>query len=388
MSDDLLASAVDRLRGLGITRVETYAWRDLDDPDAGGSEVHADEIMRRWAAAGLEVVHRTSTAAAPRAFERHGYRVVQRGGRMGVFARVVVRQLLRRRPAGTATVEIWNGMPWFGPLWAPRRRVVWLHHVHRDMWAAALPGPLAAVGRALECRIAPPLYRRSPIVTLSESSAAGILELGIPAAALVIIPPGVHERFVPAPEQRCDRPVVVIVGRLAPVKRHVEVLESLLAARPAMSPLEVRIVGDGPTRGSIERWVADHDAHEWVTLLGRLGDDALVAEYQRAWMVVSGSHAEGWGMSLTEGAACGTPSVATDIAGHREAAVDGVTGLLVPGVGDLGAAVARLVGDEALRRRLADGAVEHAERLSWNAVAARHLVVLADAVGRRRVSEP
>ena len=41
------------------------AWRDLDDPDAGGSEVHADQFMRRWAAAGLEIVHRTSAAAGP-----------------------------------------------------------------------------------------------------------------------------------------------------------------------------------------------------------------------------------------------------------------------------------------------------------------------------------
>ena len=46
----------------GVRRVHVLAWRDLDDPDAGGSEVHADEFMRRWAAAGLEVTHRTSAA--------------------------------------------------------------------------------------------------------------------------------------------------------------------------------------------------------------------------------------------------------------------------------------------------------------------------------------
>ena len=44
----------------GITRVRSFAWRDLDDPDAGGSEVHADEIFRRWHEAGLRVEHRTS----------------------------------------------------------------------------------------------------------------------------------------------------------------------------------------------------------------------------------------------------------------------------------------------------------------------------------------
>ena len=41
---------VDELMTHGVRRVHTLAWRDLDDPDAGGSEVHADEFMRRWAA--------------------------------------------------------------------------------------------------------------------------------------------------------------------------------------------------------------------------------------------------------------------------------------------------------------------------------------------------
>ena len=48
---------------VGCRRVHVLAWRDLDDVDAGGSEVHADHFMRRWAAAGLEVTHRTSAAA-------------------------------------------------------------------------------------------------------------------------------------------------------------------------------------------------------------------------------------------------------------------------------------------------------------------------------------
>src|SRR3954447_774538 len=39
----------------GIQRVHVLAWRDLDDPEAGGSELHAHQILRRWAAAGLDV---------------------------------------------------------------------------------------------------------------------------------------------------------------------------------------------------------------------------------------------------------------------------------------------------------------------------------------------
>jgi len=85
-------------------------------------------------------------------------------------------------------------------------------------------------------------------------------------------------------------------------------------------------------------------------------------------------------MSLTEGAACGTPCVATDIAGHRGAAVSGVTGLLVADPNDLGGAVGDLIDDTDRRRRMSASAIEHASGLSWTAVAAQQLNVLCAAV--------
>ena len=384
--DDVLHAAAARLRALGITRIESFAWRDLDDAEAGGSELHADEIMRRWAAVGIEIHHRTSAAGGPRVFERNGYTVEQRGSRYDVFARVIAgrcwRRLRRDRRDDTAVVEIWNGVPWFGPWWAPRRRVVWMHHVHRDMWADVLPGPLAAGGRLLETRIAPLFYRRSTFATLSESSADEIERIGIDRSQLTVIPPGVHERFTPQLGTRSPSPEVVVVGRLAPVKRQRRALDALAVARRSIPDLRVRLVGDGPDRALVEAWIADHDADDWVVLEGRVSDDDLVAAYRSAWLVVSASHAEGWGMSLTEGGACGTPCVATDIAGHRGAALDGVTGVLVADVDDIGPAVTRLLRDDEQRSAMAEAAVDHARGLSWTSVAARQLDVLASACRR------
>lgn len=383
-STDLERAAL-RLGRLGITEVESYAWRDLDDPEAGGSELHADEIFRRWADAGVPVTHRTSTAGSARSFDRHGYRVVQRGGRYDVFPRVIARQSVRRRPPSTATIEIWNGVPWFGPFWAPHRRVVWMHHVHREMWDDALPSPLDVAGRIMETRIAPLAYRGSPIATLSESSATEIRALGL--RRLTVIPPGVHERFTPSPAVRSPTPRVVVVGRLAPVKRQRLALAALERVRRTVPALEVDLVGDGPDRPLVERWIDDHDAAQWVHLRGRIDDDGLLAAYRHAWLVVSASHAEGWGMSLTEGGACATPCVATDIAGHRGAAVPGRTGELVeegPSVDAtadrLARAIEELLADDDRRERLGDDAVDHARGLSWTSVAARHLDHLADAV--------
>ena len=378
-----LQASAARLRALGIDRVESFAWRDLDDAEAGGSELHADEIFSRWAAVGVDIIHRTSTRDA-RTFERNGYVVVQSGGRYDVFARVITRQawrrLTRQRPTSTATVEIWNGVPWFGPLWAPRRRVVWMHHVHRDMWADVLPEPFAGVGRFLETRIAPMFYKRSTFATLSESSAAQIEEIGIDRSQLTVIPPGVHERYTPGETERSLVPEVVIVGRLAPVKRQRLALAALASVRTQVPSLRVRLIGNGPDRPEIDAWIEEHCAQGWVTLSGSVTDDELVEAYRSAWLVVSASHAEGWGMSLTEGAACATPCVATDIAGHRGAVVDGVTGRLVADIADLGPVVADLLEQHELRSEMARAATDHAAGLSWTAVAARQLDVFCAAV--------
>jgi glycosyltransferase involved in cell wall biosynthesis len=377
-----LESLVSSLHGAGIARVRSFAWRDLDDPEAGGSEVHADEIFTRWANAGIEIIHRTSTDDRRREFVRNHYSVHQAGSRYTVFPRVIaagVGRSLQRSDARDAVVEIWNGVPWFSPIWRRGPGVVWLHHVHDQMWRDVLPGPLAPLGRTLEMRLAPPWYRRTRIATLSESSAVHITGLGIDAQQLSVIPPGVDQRFVPAPKRRSSDPLVVVVARLAPVKRVQRVLEAIELARQTVGALRVEVIGDGPERDTLQRWIDDRGANAWATLCGRVGDGELVAAYQRAWLVMSASYAEGWGMSLTEGAACATPAVATDIAGHRGAVIDGVSGLLVDestGAAGLAAAVESVLGDRSHWNSLSSGALAHAASLSWDEVARRHLELL------------
>lgn len=376
-----LDSLVAQLRDRGITKVRSFAWRDRDDPDAGGSEIHADEIFSRWVDAGLAVEHRTS-ALVSGTIQGRGYDSVQAGGRYDVFARVIAREIVRRQPADTAIVEIWNGVPWFSPMWRSRAGVVWMHHVHGKMWDEAIRKPFNILGQGLEAKIAPRFYRKASIVTLSDSSRREIEAIGIPPSSITVVPPGVSARFQPDEPSRSPSPHVVIVGRLAPVKRMPQVVRSLAAVRSRIGELTVEIVGEGVVRAELQDWITANDAAGWVTLRGRISDEELVRAYQRAWLVVSGSHAEGWGMSLTEGAACGCPSVATDIAGHRGAVDPGISGMLVEGVEAIGAAVADLLANPRLVDKLRQGAISHAANFSWDRVAAAHLGLLLASVRR------
>lgn len=386
VSNDV-AEVIAEILDAGVKRVHAMAWRDLDDPDAGGSERHADEVFSRWAQAGLEVELRTSAARGQSAQAvRHGYQVVRRGGRLTVFPRAVTHEILRRDRRGDAFVEIWNGVPWASPLWWRRRPgMVVLHHIHGPMWDQMLPGPLAAFGRRLEAHWAPPWYRRTPTVTPSEATRAELLGLGWPPDMVTAVDNGIEPWWQPDPSQRAVVPTVVAVGRLAPVKRFDLVIDSLLDVRTHIPDLRAFIVGDGPERRTLQTQIDRAGASEWLTLTGRLTAEALRRHYQQAWVVTSGSLAEGWGLSLTEAAACGTPAVATDISGHRCSVLRDVTGILAT-PDQLGAALVSVLTDHEARERLGAAALARADTLTWDATATGVARVLLDEVRRHRTA--
>lgn len=360
---------VAAMLGLGVRRVHVLAWRDYDDPDAGGSEEHADQFMRRWAGSGLEVTHRTSAASGLAAMDRrNGYRVVRRGGRMSVFPLTAMSEVARRMGPYDALVEIWNGVPWMSPLWCRRPRLTFLHHVHGPMWDQIMPRPLAGVGRLMEARLAPPFYRRTLTLTPSEATREELLALGFAPARTVSVPNGVDPFFQPDPGMRSPSPLLVCVGRQAPVKRFDRMIEAAIVAKRSVPDLTMIIVGEGPLHEDMKAFVRDRAAESWITFHGRADRPQLLEFYRRAWVVGSASLAEGWGLTLTEAAGCGTPAVATDINGHRCSVVDGVTGLLAP-VDSLGDALVRVLSDTALRRRLGDAALARARTLTWEASA-------------------
>lgn len=361
----------------GIGRIHVLAWRDLDDVEAGGSELHASTVAARWAAAGIEVVMRTSHAAGspPRAI-RNGYEIVRYAGRYLIFPRAVAAELFGRHGRRDALVEIWNGVPFLSPLWARGHRATWLHHVHEDMWPMVLPPKLARAGQLLERRFAPPFYRRTPIVTLSESSRAHILDrLRLPADNVHVVPPGIDPGFSPGAE--APDPTVVAVGRLMPSKNFPALLDAMAAVRRKVPNARLRIIGEGYERPNLERRIAELGAAEWCTLEGRVAPEVLLEAYRSAWIVASASRAEGWGMTLTEAAACATPAVATRIPGHTDAVVDNETGLLVDRNDELAPAMVRLLTDHDVRQRQAAAALTRSAHFSWDRTAFDTLAVLA-----------
>ncbi|HEX2737147.1 MAG TPA: glycosyltransferase family 4 protein, partial [Acidimicrobiia bacterium] len=210
-------------------------------------------------------------------------------------------------------------------------------------------------------------------------------DLGFKAKRVTVVPPGVDPRFSASTDVGKEAtPLVVAVGRLVPVKRFDVLIDALCEAHAEQDTLRAVIVGEGYEREGLEALIHERSAESWISLPGRLDDDELIDLYRRAWVLVSMSAREGWGMTVTEAAACGTPAIATRIAGHMDAVVDGVSGILVDDRDGMAAALGAVIRDDARRARLQAGALEQAARFTWERTARGTLEVLAAEAMRTR----
>jgi glycosyltransferase involved in cell wall biosynthesis len=170
---------------------------------------------------------------------------------------------------------------------------------------------------------------------------------------------------------RFDPPCFVYIGRLKRYKGVDLLLRALAIAHRDRPDLELAIAGSGDDRPRLERLAVDLHLGAAVRFLGFVDDPTKLSLLRRAVANVFPSPKEGWGITVMEAAACGTPSVASNSPGLRDSVRDGRTGLLVPH-GDpeaLAAAMLRLAVDRELVDRLGAAARDHARTHGWDAAA-------------------
>lgn len=195
------------------------------------------------------------------------------------------------------------------------------------------------------------------------------------------------ERFRFAPgAQRAGVPTILVVGRLSAEKGHGVLLEALGLLRQAGTEVVVEFAGDGGFRADLEAQAARLGVSDRVRFLGGLHPSEISGRLRRADVFCLPSFSEGLPVSIMEAMAIGTPVVTTHIGGIPELAVDGETALLVPAgnAARLAGALARVLGDDLLRRRIVEAARRRVERQHSLPENARQLeALLADAVAPR-----
>lgn len=211
------------------------------------------------------------------------------------------------------------------------------------------------------------------VIALSDQWRERLLAIA-PTARVEVVPNGVRPPDIQGLRRPVDcRTTLLFVGDLSQAKGAYDLVRALALIAGRFPHLKLTCAGGGDA-AALRGLAAGLGLEDRVTCPGWLGPERLRAELAGAGMFALPSYAEGMPMALLEAMSWGLPVIATPVGGVPEAIEHNVNGLLVrPGdIDGIAAAVARLMSEPALRRRLGAAARQTIEaRFSLDATLER-----------------
>lgn len=342
-----------------------YNWRDIRHPDAGGAEVFTHEIMRRLVNKGYHITLFTARFPGSRPEDNiDGVQIVRMGGKYSVYSKAPG-YYNKYKQKFDLVVDESNTRPFLTPKFVKEKPLLALYHqLAREGWFYETPFPLNYVGYYyLELRWLSH-YRNVPTVTVSKSTRDDLEKYGL--KQIFMVPEGLSISPIPQPSQKGDSPILVFMGRLKNHKLPDHAIRAFALIKQEMPAAQLWVIGDGYLRDRLQR-IAPKD----VTFHGRVSNDQKYSLVGKAHILLMPGVREGWGLVVTEANAMGTPAVAYDIAGVRDAVVDGVTGILTDenSPEDLARKALDLLRSPQRLRDLSENALEFSRKFSWDITA-------------------
>lgn len=350
-------------------RVLMLSWRDMDNPEAGGAELYAEECARVLSERGDHVTIHTSRPTGLAREEHHGrVRVMRRGGRLGCYAAGMA-HVITHPYSYDVIIDIQNGLPFWSRLVTRRPVIVLVHHVHRQQWSVVFAPLVAKLGWFVESRIAPMVYRHCRYVTVSMASRRELVDIGVDPERIDVVFPGNSEPSARAYgfHPRSAAPRLTVLGRLVPHKNVERAIDALAQLRQCHPDATLDIVGSGYWLPQLRDHAASRGVSDAVRFHGFVDEATKHRLLDESWVLLMPSDKEGWGLTIVEAGLHQTPAVAFRHAGGTcESIVHARTGALASTVEEFVDDIRLLVEHEELRDALGARAEQHARQFNWD----------------------
>lgn len=319
---------------------------DVFLPALGGIETHVDDLVRHQIANGQDA--QVLTPASGNGDDPDWVRRVSvREARRAVTDYDVLHiHISILSPFGLAVAMA-----------AITQRVPVLITMH-SMWAGR-GTPVRIMGRAM--------LRRWPVAWSAVSGAAArVFRDALPGTQVHVLADAIDvDKWRPDAEQSARKDAalaaggpltVVSVMRLAPRKRPLALVKAFQHARTLVGRPELRLVlvGDGPERRKVEKYVARHHLGDAVVITGRLPRAEVHAHLAEASIYVAPTPKEAFGIAALEARCAGLPIIASRRSGVADFVRDRVDGILIDSDAQMTGAIAELAAETELRDRITD----------------------------------
>jgi len=365
-------------------RILVLNWQDIKNPYGGGAEVYLHQILKRIVQMGHSVTQFScSIKDAPAEEVIDGINIIRKGKR-SIFNFIVPLEYSRkfRFEKYDIVIDDMNKIPFYTPLYIKRPLLGMVMHLFDKSIFKETIFPVASYVYMAE-KIALSVYKSIPVVAISKSTYEELIEHGFKAENVFLVPCAVdHEIYKKISDLSPREALIGYVGR---IKKYKSVDHLLYAFKIVLSEIpnaRLIIIGEGDGRKAFQALARNLNIEHATTFTGFLPTEEKVRLLNQMQVVVNTSAKEGWGLTVTEANACGVPAVASDVPGLRDAVKDGETGLLYEygNIEQLAEKIILILRDKNLREKLARGALEYAQSLTWDQSAKAMIEVIEKVV--------
>ncbi len=348
-------------------------WKDIKNPDVGGAEVIVYELAKRLGQKGHQITWFSRKFKGCRQEEDvEGIHIVRYGNTLTTYLYAPFYYWTHEKP--DLVIDMSNTICWQTPLWAFRsKRIAYLNQLGQEVFYYEYSLLTALLGYIFE-RVQYLSYKSTNFLVYSESTREDLVKIGITRRNIKVFTIGVdHSRYIPG--RKSKQPLFICVSRLVRMKRTSLVIQAMDIVRKAFPEAKLKVMGYGYERKALEilrnklrlnKNVIFQD--EDILFFEKNAKDQKVRLMQEAWALIFPSVKEGWGMTVTECAACGTPTIASKVTGLKDSVKDGQTGILVsknPTPNEIASEMIRLIENDKLRERLSKEAIKYSKKFTW-----------------------
>jgi glycosyltransferase involved in cell wall biosynthesis/O-antigen/teichoic acid export membrane protein len=366
-------------------RILIFNWRDTKHVWAGGAEVYVHELAKNWVKFGHQVTIFCGNDYKCSNYEIiDGVKIYRKGGFFTVYLWAAIYYLIKFRGKFDVIVDSENGIPFFTPLYSRIPKFLLIHHVHQNVFREQLPFPLAQIAMFLESKVMPFLYRGQKIITVSNSSRNDIIRLKIGKKENIsIVNPGINPTsFHKSPKSRT--PNFIYLGRLRPYKNIDIAIKSVAKLIKKYPNLKLNIAGWGENIDELKKLSHKLEIEKSVIFLEKVSEKDKINLLGKSWAMIQPSSFEGWGITVIEANACGTPVIASNVVGLRDSVINKKTGLLVQvkNIDQLSKTIEKLIKNKKIRQELSSQALLWANRFNWEEKSREFLNIITDSLSK------
>ncbi len=309
-----------------------FTWKDKTHPQAGGAELVNEEIAKRLARDGHEVILLVGGFDGGRKEEIvDGYKIIRVGYRFSVYFKAY--QYYKKYLQGWADLVIdeVNTIPFMAKYYVKEKNILLVYQLCRKIWFYQMFFPLNLLGFLLE-----PVYlwflSDRKVITESQSTKNDLVKYGFKKDNISLISVGVA--IIPTKSlkmiEKYKVPTILSLSTIRNMKRTLDIIKAFEIAKKNIVDLKLVIAGDSNSKYGqlVLNYIDNSQNKKDIKYWGKVNKEKKIELMQKSHLICVTSIKEGWGLIVTEANSQGTPAVVYNVDGLRDAVKNNETGLI------------------------------------------------------------